>query len=527
MPLIPVNQNHSDAFREMAPPEAPDAGQGMRPEDLLRLTLTVGMILAVGLGLGSFTFREMEGRGTAYFVIALCLAVVFTAVAYFKFELALALFVSAIWINLGGTPDLAQGVSSGTGKALYPVELGAVFLILIWFLRGVGQGRLQIVRTPMNVPLVVYLAFSVLTAVNGYLFWDPALTRFYGGMAGGGRTAPQVIILELGLRVLSVGMFWVTASSLSDPKWLRRITLLFLLPGALICLSYYHVLPSVAGGWPALLEIAPACVLWAWLLERRDAPANLRVLAWLALGLIVFQIFVLGISWISGWFALFAGLFFVAFLKSKKLFAGLIGLSLLLGLVFTPLLKLYVVHDVQTSGDLDRFSMMRGAVLYAMHFPLGVGPGNYRAYNTYYGGPNMWNTTGYTSAHDFYAQALSEMGFVGLALTVLWAVVGVVMLSRFYRQCPPGFSRTVLLGIAGTWAGVCTASLIGDYLIPVYHNGGLITMTTTIYTWVALGIAAAHARHHGLLPAASPTPEPGTPAPPVSAAQFYPRRLSS
>lgn len=522
MPLTPVED-----IIVTSPEAAPDTGAGMRPEDVLRLALILGMILTVGLVLGNFTFRELQGRGTGYFVIALCLAVVFTAVAYFKFELALALFVSAIWINFGGTPDLAKGVSSGTGKALYPVELGAVFLLSIWFLRSVGRGQWPLVRTPMNVPLVAYLAFSVWTAVNGYLFWDPALTRFYAGLPGGGRTAPQVTILELGLRVLSIGMFWVTASSLSDPKWLRRITWLLFLPGALICLGYYHVLPGVAGGWPALLEIAPACTLWAWLLEGKRRSPGLRVLACLGLAALVFQIFILGISWISGWFALFAGLYFVAFLKSKKLFAGLIGLSLALILVFTPLLKRYVVHDVQTSGDLDRFSMMRGAVLYAVHFPLGIGPGNYRAYNTYYGGPNMWNTTGYTSAHDFYAQALSEMGLVGLLLTLVWVVVGVVMLSRFYKQCPPGFSRTVILGLAGTWAGVCAASLIGDYLIPVYHNGGLVTMTSTIYTWLALGIASAHARQHGLLPAEAPAPERATPEPPASAAQFYPRRLSS
>lgn len=523
---MPLTQEDYIAPSSEAPPES---GHGMRPEDVLRLALTVGVLLVVGLVLGSFTFRELEGRGTGYFIIVLCLAVIMTSLAYFKFELALALFVGAIWLNFGGTPDLAKGVSSGTGKALYPVELGAMFLTLIWILRGLGRGKWGIVRTPMNVPLLAYLAFSVWTAVNGNLFWDPALTRFYAGMPGEGRTAPQVTIVELGLRTLSIGMFWLVAGSLGDPKWLRRVTWLLFLPGALICLSYYHVLPSLSGGWPALLEIAPACTLWAWLLQGENRSPRLRALGWLALGLLVFQIFLLGnaISWISGWFALFAGLFFIAFLKSKRLFAGLIAVSMILVVAAIPFLKSHVVHDVQTSGDLDRFSMMRGAVMYAMHFPLGVGPGNYRAYNLYYGRPSVWNTTAYTSAHDFYAQSLSEMGFVGLLITLVWVVGGVVMLTRLYRRCPPGFSRTVILGVAGTWAGLCAASIIGDYMIPVYHNGGLITMTTTIYSWIGLGIATAHARQQGLLSAAAAsTPAPDTPEPPLSAAQFYPRRLS-
>lgn len=513
----------------IAPPSesAPETGSGMRPEDVLRLALTIGVLIVVGLALGSFTFHELEGRGTGYFVIALCLAVVFTGLAYFKFELALALFVGGIWLNFGGTPDLVKGVSSGTGKALYPVELGALFLSVIWILRGIVQGKWGRFRTVMDGPLLAYLAFSVWTAVNGYLFWDPALTRHYAELPGDGRTPPQVTIVELGMRLLSIGMFWLVASNLSDPKWLRRVTWLLFLPGTVICLSYYHILPSLSGGWPALLEIVPACTLWAWLLEGERKSPGLRILGWLALGAVVFQIFFINISWISGWFALFVGLLYVAFLKSKRLCAGLIALGAVLVVIAIPFLQKYVVHDVETSGDLDRFSMMRGAVMYAMHFPLGVGVGNYRAYNLYYGSHAMWNTTSYTSAHDFYAQSLSEMGFVGLIITLVWVVVGVVMLTRFYRRCRAGFSRIVILGVAGMWAGMCTASIIGDYMIPVYHNGGLITMTTTIYSWIALGIATAHARQQGLLdaPASSP-PETDVPEPILSAADFYPRRLS-
>lgn len=510
--------------------EAPETAPAMRPEDILRLIGAAGLILVVGLVLGGFTFHELNGRGTAYYVLALCLGVVLTAVAFQRFELALALFISVIWINFGGTPDLAKGVSSGTGKSLFPVELGVMFLIFIWILRSVGLGRLRIAWTPMNWPLVAYLLFSVWTAVNGYLFWDPALTRFYAGLPGGGRTAPQVTVLELMLRVLSVSTFWLIASSLTDVRWLRRISLLLMLPGVLICLLYYHVLPSVggwkpAGDWSALVEILPACALWAWLLEARSKSPGLRVLAWVGLGMLVFQLFFVGISWISGWLALFVGLFFIALLKSKRLFAGLVALGLILVLASVPFLKTHVIQDVETSGDMDRFSLLRGALLYALHFPFGIGPGNFRAYNTYYGSASMWHTTVYTSAHDFYAQTLSEMGFAGLLLTLLWVFVGIWMLVRFYRQCPPGFSRTTILSIAGAWTGICAAGVVGDYLIPVYHNGGLINLSSTIYAWIGLGVAVAHACQMNLLKTAS-APVDRTQSLTVPAAQYYPRRLS-
>lgn len=514
-----------DAPAEQSAPFVPSqVGEGVRAEDAVRLVVGGLLVLLAGLGLGSFTFHEVAGRGTGYFVVAACLAVVFTALAYYQFEACLALFVGVVWMSFGQTPSLATGVSSGTGKTLYPVELAALFLLFIWGLRRFGKGQGRLVPTPMNRPLIIYLAFSVWTAINGALFWDPAVAHYFAGTPGDGRTPPQVVVLELGLRVLSIGTFWMLASNLTHGNWLRRICLVFFLPGLLTCLSFYHLAPNLGGGWPTLLEVGLDCGLWAWLLEPVGKWQKLRPLAMLLFAASVVHVFLFNITWISGWIALFVGLLAIAWLKSRKLFAGLLVGGVALVLMSLPFLQERVVHKVQTSGDLDRASMVRGAVLYALHFPLGIGPGNYRAYNMYYGRPSVWNTTGYTSAHNFYGQSLSEMGFVGLALTVFWVITGVLMLARFYRCSPPGFERTMILAVGGLWTGLSVAACVGDYFIPVYYNGGTINMSTTIYGWMGLGIAVALARRTGALTAkAAPAPVP--PAS-LTAASYFPHRMT-
>lgn len=528
MSLIPPETFRPADAPEQAPFTPGTVGRGLRVEDGLRLLAAGILVLLGGLGLGSFTFHEVAVRGTGYFVVLLALAVVLTAVAYYKFDLCLALFIGVIWIDLGQTPDLATGQSSGTGKALYPVELAALFLLFVWAVRrfsGRGGGLLW---TPMNKPLVLYLAFSLWTAVNGYLFWDPALTHFYAGLPGEGHTPPLVIALELTLRVLSIGTFWLLASTLVSPQWLRRASYLLALPGLLLALSFWHLLPFVrANNWSVMLETGLACGLWAWLLENPAAPRPRRLAAGAGIFVLILQVFLLSITWISGWLSLFAGLLFIAHLKARRLFWGLIAGAAALAVCAAPFLQEKVVHKVQVSGDMDRLSLMRGALLYALHYPLGVGPGNYRAYNMYYGSKAMWNTSGYTSAHNFYAQSLSEMGFIGLIFTLIWVVTGVVMLTRFYRRMQPGFSRTTVLMVGGLWAGVAAASAVGDYFIPVYHNGGLGHLSTTIYAWIGLGIAVAHARREGVLtpevpaPAAAPVPPRWQPDP-----RPYPRRMT-
>ena len=170
--------------------------------------------------------------------------------------------------------------------------------------------------------------------------------------------------------------------------------------------------------------------------------------------------------------------------------------------------------------------MARGALLYALKFPLGVGPGNYRAYNIFYGGPTEWNTDDASPLRTASTRRRwpnSASSACSSPCCSSWRAL--VMLARFYRRMPPGPSRTFVLGLAGMWAGICAASGIGDYLIPVYYNNAVSTMATTIYAWFGLGIAVAHARLHGLVRDDKTAARRRSGGAVPEAAAFYPRRL--
>jgi hypothetical protein len=324
-----------------------------------------------------------------------------------------------------------------------------------------------------------------------------------------------------------VGAFWLFANNLQDDVWLRRITWLFLLPSALVVLNYLFHLNIPTQGYTQLLEGVSACTLFAWLLEpvAPGAPdrRGLRRLGWLAFAVIVAFNAVLDLRWVSGALDLYGGLYFVAFLKNKRLFWTMVLAGVVLYFASHAILEATVIHKIKTSGDLFRFSMARASVMYAMKFPLGIGVGNYRTYNAYFGLPSVWNTSTFSSAHGFYSQMLSEMGFAGLILVIAYMLTALGALAHFYRKLPVGWHRTTILGLGGMWAGITLSAALGDYVIPSYHNGGVYTFSSTIYGWIGLGIAYAHARRCGLV---SDQPQKADAAAPVpTSADYYPRQL--
>lgn len=133
----------------------------------------------------------------------------------------------------------------------------------------------------------------------------------------------------------------------------------------------------------------------------------------------------------------------------------------------------------------DRTRMLIAAVRYAEAFPLGVGPGNYRMVNQYYGRKDVWNTTQFTSAHGTLAQTLSETGWAGLIALITMITAILRCLWKRSRE------DSVVMGIAAGCTAIAFASFLGDYLFPTYHNGGLAHFGSTIVFWLAAGIGIA------------------------------------
>lgn len=452
------------------------------PERQAAATRNVLFILAGGIVLGIFATAA-----NLYYVAACIAAALMVTLVAWQFEAALLVYVLVAFIPWGETPDLAVG-GSGVGKGVFVSEIMLGFLLVIWW----GKYLLQALprnrpRSGFHIPILLYIAYSVLNVAHSFIFWDPHVNKIY--------QHPAVNVIELGLRILSGGAFILLATSVSSGKWLKWITVFLLLPG-FYCLfngAIGNRIPVSSPWWP-LLSIFPVCYLWTITLDATAKPFA-RLAAGAVVATAAYVIVVRDISWVSGWLGLLTALGAVTLFKSRRLFAAGVVVALVLAIAFWPFVQKNVFMASADEGDYDRFALLAGSWRYATTFPLGVGIGNYRTYNSFHYG-QAWGTTAYTSAHGTYAQQLSEMGIPGFVLFVSILVSGFLWMARNLVRTRGTPTATYLLAAMGQMVGLASAATIGDYIIPTYHNGGVVTFSTTVYSWLIWGLAVAHVRLH-------------------------------
>ena len=454
------------------------------PERIEALCKSIAVLI-----LGGIVLALIVVEFNLYYVAALAAGAALTLLVAWQFEAVLVIYAMVAFIPWGRTPDIAVG-GSGVGKGLYVSEAMLGFLLAIWLGKYLlGSLPSDRISSGFYKPLGLYIAYSVLNVIHSYVFWDHHINRIY--------QYPHVNLIELGLRVLSAGALLLMATSISDRKRLSWITAFIMIPGFFNLLNMFlrTGIPLVAPWWP-LIALLPLSYCLIVVLDNRIATLW-RVLAAVVVLIGILQIQVFGISWVSGWIGLAAALGTVMFIRARKMLIPVVGVVLIVVIALRPVLYQKVIVESREGGDYDRFALMFGGWRYATTFPLGVGIGNYRSYNSFYYG-EKWNTTSYTSAHGTYWQHLAEMGIPGTLLFVAILVGGFRWLLQSYRRMPEGSSKRYLLATMGQMAGISTAALVGDYIIPTYHNGGVTTFSTTVYSWMIWGLAVAHVRLAGL-----------------------------
>jgi O-antigen ligase len=450
------------------------------PERLAALSKALVAVVVAGI-----LFGIIAVYANLYYIAAVVGGIAVTLLIAWKFEAVLLIYVLIAFIPWGRTPDLAIG-GSGQGKGIFVSEILLAYILSIWLVRYL----LRLVpkvrsHSGFDKPIILYTIYSVICLVNGFIFWDSHVDRIY--------QHPSVNIIELGFRLLSAGAFVMMATSVSDAKWLKRTAVVALVPGLfnLANAATGGRIPINAPWWP-LLAFLPASYLCAVALDTRARRLH-RVISAAVVCAALFVILVKNITWASGWLGLCVSLFAIILIKNKKLFVACLIIVGIAVVAFQPFFKEKVIVESARGGDYSRFALMRGAWKYATTFPLGVGPGNYRSYNSFYYG-EKWGTTAFTSAHGTYSQHLAEMGIPGLLLFLAMPVCGAWWLLKNYKRMRNGFPRTFVLATVGQLAGICAAAVVGDYIIPAYHNGGLTTFSSTVYSWLIWGLAVAAVR---------------------------------
>jgi O-antigen ligase len=476
-------------------------------QDLQQRTNRVLLALLSGLGLGVCILLFAGSKALLWLGFGIAALVGVGLLTRF-YEAGIVLFLLLAWLNLG-SPEVTQGGSGGGSQRLMLSHLGLVALLFVFVLKRTAARNWRLYKTPINAPMLLYFLVCVWSAVNSILFPNQAV------LLHSPKQYTEVNVIEVMTRALCFGGVLVLANML-EGKWLRRAAFALVVPGILITLGLGRILP--AANYLAFPQIVMAGILGAVALDNNGHfSRRIRIVSGLLAAAVFGILFLGGLDWVSGWIGAGVTLAIVTFRTNRRLFmVGVVAVLLVVIVKFpTVYQKVYVsnfygsgpTHDRTRKGQMgtfenDRTRMLRAAVRYADNFPLGIGPGNYRSYNDYFGRVDVWNTTTFTSAHGTYAQTLSETGWPGLVFLLLLLYTIGRTLKRYHtaviKSHAEPWKGTFLLGAHAALIGVFVASFNGDYLFPTYHNGGMAAFGSCIYMWLLLAIVIAIARDEGL-----------------------------
>lgn len=482
-------------FGPLQPQEESDAagyGSGFSrdlvSEELHHRAVLVALTALFGLVSGVFVLVAGGPEGSVAWVTVATLAAAGMFLVIRKFEMAMVLFMAVAWIAIG-TPSLAKG-GSGVGKNIMLSQVGLVALLTVWLMRLLASQRFRLYRMPLNLPILIFLAVCVWSTINGILLPDARAMAFSTE-----KQYLQVNILELAIRFLALGAVLMIGNTLSG-RMLRAAACMIAVPGIL---TFSGLLPFIpASQYLAFPQIIAMSVLASMAVTAPSWPRWARFGAGVIAAAIFGVYFLRGTVWLSGWMGALVSLAVMLFLVRRRVFwMGVAALAVGVLLNWGYFYQQIWVENFETVSS-DRFKMLYAAVLYAANFPLGIGLGNYRTYNAYYGRPDVWNTTAYSSAHGTYAQALSETGWPGLLALLFLLGSAIYLLWRTYHRLEPGWQKSYVLAALGSFVGISFASLAGDYMFPAYHNGGMGSFGACVYLFLMLGVVVAIARENGI-----------------------------
>ena len=470
-------------------------------QDLRRKTTLIVLTVLGGAGIGLLGLFLGGPNNGGQWLGLLIVAVIAALVLVRHFEAGIVAFLAICWVALG-TPTLAQGGSGGGGQRLLISQAGLLVLLLLWAGRQFFQGKTaKWYQSPLNAPIFWYLVVCVWSTINSLVFPNAQV------MAGPTKQFVQVNVLEVLIRVLALGGLLMLGNTLQG-KWLKAACIAALLPGIV---TFSGLVPFVpASHFLAFPQILTMAVLFSVVLVGSQSKIVRGVCAVFALG--IFGLYFLkGTEWVSGWLGAFIALSVITYVTRRKIFWVTLGVIGVVVLFNAPYFynKVYKsnfygsgpTRDKARAGQMgtfqnDRTRMLAASVRYADTFPLGIGLGNYRAYNQYFGRVDVWNTTVFTSAHGTYSQALSETGWLGLGTLLFLIWTSGRTLKRLYFALNPGWQKTFVLGTWGGSVGIFCAAFLGDYLFPTYHNGGMGSFGACVYTWLFIGLCMAIAREN-------------------------------
>lgn len=381
---------------------------------------------------------------------------------------------------------LRFSLPTGQQSPLVASLLLTALLTGLWCVRMILEDkRLHLLPSPVNLPLLGFMAVCVLSWVWSNLWRDPLIYIW--------SSFPQAQLGALAVMLLSPAALLLVANRFRDEHWLKILVGIFFTAGTV------GILASIVNVSLPLLNLRGLFPMWIASLALSQALFNGQLkdgYRW-ALGLLAVAWFAnsfgRGIIWLSGWFPTFVAIVIVTLLRSRRLFLLLIAVWVLFTIIRWDYLHDAVVVQSQREGDFGRLDAW--AVNWRVtrdHLFLGTGPAGYAAYYMSLFPQDALST------HSNYVDILAQTGLVGTAFFIWFLVAMGVIARQAWRRVPQGsFPQALAAGCIGGYVSTLVAMGLGDWFLPFAYNQTIAGYDYTVWGWLFMGVLVGLSHYPG------------------------------
>lgn len=362
---------------------------------------------------------------------------------------------------------------SGLNAAMVVIALMLGLWIMEMF---IVRRNFQFVRSPVILPIIVFLISSTLAFFIGQIPWfifarQAPLDAQVGGFA---------------VFIFSIGGMLLSAHLIRDVRWLKITVWTFLGLAGIYVVSralnlnviaqLYHVsYSSQSMFWTWLITLASSQIIY-----NNKLTGRIKALLVALVAVTLYVALVQGFDWKSGWLPSVVALLVLVGLRYRKF--------IVFGLPFVLIGAFYITMDLIGSEDYSwgtRVDAWRIILEISRISPLlGMGFANYYWYTPLF--PiRGWRVS--FNSHSQFVDLIAETGYVGL-LSFLWIFFETGRLAwRLTRQLSDGFKKAYAYGV---FAGICAtilAAFMGDWVLPFVYNVGLAGFRASILPWIFMG----------------------------------------
>lgn len=383
-------------------------------------------------------------------------------------------------------------IATGSEVSLTSATLLVSALLGLWVIEMIRQHAWDFVPSRANQPLLFFLLSGLLSLLVGNVFWDPAVPR-----------SGNFLIVQFGqwsIFAFSAGAFWLAVNLVRDEVWLRRLTFFFLaVSGTVMILAALPETRYLAtrrlgyGMGQAPFIMLLTAIAGGQLLFNRQLSPGWRWFLMISLGAEAFFVFVVYREIVAYLVGIVAVLGTLAWLRWPRMRWPVVILVLLLlatGLLTSAVYEFAGGEEEWAESGGSRLVLIRRVLEVSMRNPItGLGPAAYRSYarmkplqyqRAFWIAPKV-------NSHNNYVDLFSQLGLLGLALFLWFAVEVTILGFRLRARYATGFAAGYTNAMLAAWAGSLALMMFADWILPFVYNIGFHGFEASVLVWLFLG----------------------------------------